>query len=110
MAIQFIVDILNKVFDTKCLYDSSGKIVNGPGIICSFYIIIMIIGLIGNIYYSMEIKDKKTRIKNIIADLIHTTLSVLFMYHMCYICRGFVGFMILILIHIGYALIRYGLF
>ena len=110
MAIQSIVNVLNMVFDTKCLYDASGKMINGPGIICGFYIIIMIIGLIINTYYSKKIKDKKTRIKNIISDVIHTTLSVLFMYHMCYICRGFVGFIILILIHIGYAAIRYGLF
>ena len=54
--------------------------------------------------------DKKTRIKNIITDVVHALFSILFMYHMCYICRGFVGFLLLLLVNITYAVIRYGLF
>ena len=109
MAIQFIVNLLNSVFDTKCLYKGSGEMKNGPGFICGFYIILIISGLIYNIAVPQENIDKKKRIKHIIIDVIHTLFSVLFMYHMCYICRGFVGFLILLLINIIYAVIRYGL-
>jgi len=109
MAIQFIVNLLNSVFDTKCLYKGSGEMKRGPGFICGFYIILIISGLIYNIAVPQENIDKKKRIKHIIIDVIHTLFSVLFMYHMCYICRGFVGFLILLLINIIYAVIRYGL-
>lgn len=110
MAIQFIVNLLNSVFDTKCLYKGSGEMKRGPGFICGFYIILIISGLIYNIAVPQENIDKKKRIKHIIIDVIHTLFSVLFMYHMCYICRGFVGFLILLLINITYAVVRYNLF
>jgi len=110
MAIQPIVKLLNSVFDTKCLYKKTGEIKRGPGFLCGFYIIIMICSLIFNIAFPEKNIDKKTRIKSFISDLIHTIFSVLFMYHMCYICRGFVGFLILLLINITYIVIRYGLF
>ena len=52
MAIQFIVNLLNSVFDTKCLYKGSGEMKRGPGFICGFYIILMLSGLVINIAYS----------------------------------------------------------
>ena len=109
MKIQSIVNLLNSVFDTKCLYKGSGEMKRGPGFICGLYIILIISGLIYNIAVPQENIDKKKRIKHIIIDVLHTLFSVLFMYHMCYICRGFVGFLILLLINIIYAVIRYGL-
>jgi len=110
MAIQPIVKLLNSVFDTKCLYKKTGEIKRGPGFICGFYIIFMICSLFYSIAFPEKNIDKKKRIKDIISDLIHTIFSVLFMYHMCYICRGFVGFLLLLLINIIYFVIRYGLF
>jgi hypothetical protein len=110
MAIQFIVKLLNSIFNTKCLYKGSGEMKRGPGFICGFYIILMLSGLVMNIAFPQENIDKKTRIKNIITDVVHALFSILFMYHMCYICRGFVGFLLLLLVNITYAVIRYGLF
>ena len=110
MVIQPILKLLNSVFDTKCLYKKTGEIKRGPGIICGFYIFTIICSLFYNIAVPEKNIDKKERIKNIISDLLHTIFSVLFMYHMCYICRGFVGFLLLLLINITYFVIRYGLF
>ena len=58
MAIQFIVNLLNSVFDTKCLYKGSGEMKRGPGFICGLYIILIISGLIYNIAVPQENIDK----------------------------------------------------
>jgi len=43
-------------------------------------------------------------------DLLLAIFSIVFIYHMCYICRGFVGFLILLLINMSIGLIRLAVF
>ena len=101
MAIQPLVKLLNKVFKTKCLYKASGEMKRGPGVICWLYIII----ILAMSFYEFAVPrpglTKKQIRKHRIINFIVTLLSIIFMYHMCYICRGFIGFLILLLINVA---------
>ena len=48
-------------------------------------------------------------LQNII-DVAIALFSIVFIYHMCYICRGFLGFVILIVINMCISMIRMMLF
>jgi hypothetical protein len=109
-----LTKLLDKIFDDKCLYAKSGSVQRGPGIMCGFYIFFIIISLI----YSLIITQKLTKfgftrehilVQNAI-DIVISIFSVIFIYHMCYICRGFVGFIILFIINICILMLRVHIF
>jgi len=110
-----LTKMLDKFFDDKCLYAKSGSVHRGPGFLCGFYIVIIFIGLISNIVMSQKyltkygISRNQVILQNII-DIIICLLSIIFIYHMCYICRGFLGFVLLIIINIIINLIRFSIF
>ena len=102
---------LDRIFDDKCLFSKSGSQQRGPGFLCGLYIIIIIISLIYNIVSSQEYLTKygltraQITLQNII-DVFIALFGIIFIYHMCYICRGFLGFVILLVINICIGLIR----
>ena len=110
-----ITNMLDKVFDDKCLYAKSGSVQRGPGIICGLYILLIITGLIYNIVISQQYLTKygltrqQVLLQNGI-DILLAIFSIVFIYHMCYICRGFVGFLVLLLINMSLGLIRAAIF
>lgn len=110
-----ITNMLDKVFDDKCLYAKSGSVQRGPGIICGLYILLIITGLIYNIVISQQYLTKygltreQVFLQNGI-DILLAIFSIVFIYHMCYICRGFVGFLVLLLINMSFGLIRAAIF
>lgn len=110
-----ITKMLDKIFDDKCLYAKSGSVQRGPGVICGLYILLIITGLIYNIVTTQEYLTKygltrgQILIQNGI-DLLLAIFSIVFIYHMCYICRGFVGFLVLLLINMSIGLIRLAIF
>jgi len=78
----------------------------GPGTICWIYILLIVISTITQIGFNKVFKkklkeDKKTFFKIIV--VIKGIFEALFMYYMCYICRGFVGFIILLLVNLLYS-------
>ena len=110
-----ITNMLDKFFDDKCLYAKSGSVQRGPGLICGLYILLIITGLIYNIVISQQYLTKygltreQVLLQNGI-DILLAIFSIVFIYHMCYICRGFVGFLVLLLINISLGLIRAAIF
>tara|TARA_Y100000593_G_C4290404_1_gene327940 strand:- start:485 stop:859 length:375 start_codon:yes stop_codon:yes gene_type:complete len=107
--------MLDKFFDDKCLYAKSGSVQRGPGLICGLYILLIITGLIYNIVISQQYLTKygltreQVLLQNGI-DILLAIFSIVFIYHMCYICRGFVGFLVLLLINMSLGLIRAAIF
>ena len=110
-----ITNMLDKFFDDKCLYAKSGSVQRGPGIICGLYILLIVTGLIYNIVISQQYLTKygltreQVLLQNGI-DILLSIFSIVFIYHMCYICRGFVGFLVLLLINMSLGLIRAAIF
>ena len=110
-----ISKILNNIFDDKCLYSKSGSPERGPGLICGFYILLIISSFIYNIVTTQKyltqygISRGQIFIQNFI-DILLLLFNIVFIYHMCYICRGFVGFLVLLLIHGSIGLIRAAVF
>jgi len=110
-----ITKMLDQIFDDKCLYAKSGSVQRGPGLICGLYILLIITSLIFNIVTTQKnltqygLSRGQILIQNGI-DLLIAIFSIVFIYHMCYICRGFVGFLVLLLIHGSIGLIRAAVF
>ena len=110
-----ITKMLDHIFDDKCLYAKSGSVQRGPGLICGLYILLIITGLIYNIVISQQYLTKygltrqQVLLQNGI-DILLAIFSIVFIYHMCYICRGFVGFLVLLLINGSIGLIRAAVF
>tara|TARA_B100001094_G_scaffold74689_1_gene71019 strand:+ start:158 stop:595 length:438 start_codon:yes stop_codon:yes gene_type:complete len=106
---------LDKIFDDKCLYNKAGSVNRGPGLICGFYILFTIVSTIRNIIKSQKLIEygftrKQILIQNII-DILISVLSIIFIYHMCFICRGFIGFLVVVFfIHVVINLMRSVLF
>jgi len=106
-----LAKMLDKFFDDKCLYAKSGSVQRGPGFLCGFYIFSIITSLIYNIVISQEYLTKygltrgQVVLQNMI-DIAVSLLSITFIYHMCYICRGFLGFVLLIILNISIQFIR----
>ena len=106
---------LDKIFDDKCLFSKSGTQQRGPGFLCGLYIILIIVGLVFNIVLTDNNMTKyclsrgQVVLQNII-DVAVALFSIVFIYHMCYICRGFLGFVILIVINMCISMIRMMLF
>ena len=110
-----ITNMLDKFFDDKCLYAKSGSVQRGPGLFCGLYILLIVTGLIYNIVISQQYLTKygltreQVFLQNGI-DILLAIFSIVFIYHMCYICRGFVGFLVLLLINMSLGLIRAAIF
>ena len=69
----------------------------GPGTLCYFYIIIIILGTITSLSYPPdEIKEDK-KATYYIVELIYGIFASGFMYYMCYMCRGFLGFIMVVI-------------
>tara|TARA_Y100001970_G_C13774432_1_gene622152 strand:- start:155 stop:475 length:321 start_codon:yes stop_codon:yes gene_type:complete len=93
------------IFKDKCIeyIDSESK--RRIGFICGLYIFLLILGVlyyIYNIIYvlskSDEDKDERLELVSIplsIYEIIVGLISIWFMYYMCSICRGFIGFLII---------------
>ena len=109
-----IAKMLDKFFDDKCLYAKSGSVQRGPGFLCGFYILLIIAGSIYNIVITQNLTKYGISREQIIVqngiDLLLAIFSIVFIYHMCYICRGFVGFLVLLLINMSIGLIRMTVF
>ena len=110
-----ITKILDQIFDDKCLYAKSGSVQRGPGIICGLYILLIVTSFIYNIVITQEYLTKyglsrgQILVQNGI-DLLLAIFNIVFIYHMCYICRGFVGFLVLLLINMSIGFIRLAVF
>ena len=106
---------LDKIFDDKCLFSKGGTQQRGPGFICGLYIILIIVSLVFNIVMTEKNMTKygldrgQVVLQNII-DVAVALFSIVSIYHMCYICRGFLGFVILIIINMCISMIRMMLF
>ena len=107
--------MLDQIFDDKCLYAKSGSVQRGPGIICGLYILLIVTSFIYNIVITQEYLTKyglsrgQILVQNGI-DLLLAIFNIVFIYHMCYICRGFVGFLVLLLINMSIGFIRLAVF
>ena len=109
-----LAKLLDTIFDDNCLYSKSGSTQRGPGIICSIYMILLIVGTIVSVIMSQSytkygVSRQSIIIQNII-DIVILLFGVYFIYHMCYICRGFVGFIILICLMALVNFIRWHMF
>jgi len=115
MKSNWIGDLINGTFDDKCAYDSSGSRIRGPGLLCGGWILLLITGTILNIIWSWSLVDgvnltwTSIIIQNII-DVMVTSLVVALAYNMCFICRGFVGFLVIWLLLTVISAIRWYLF
>ena len=93
------------IFKDKCAeyIDSESK--RRLGFICGLYIFLLILGVLYYIYNityvlskSDEDKDERLELVSIplsIYEIIVGLISIWFMYYMCSICRGFIGFLII---------------
>ena len=105
-------------FKDGCNFNSKGKAVRGPGFFCWTYLILMIIGIITSTFRMLhsaytEIKQDKFNISFIIFSIVNILWSIVvmyFMYSMCYICRPWTGFGILIIAGIVYTMVQKILF
>ena len=110
-----ITKMLDKFFDDKCLFSKSGSAERGPGFLCGLYIVLIFTSLLYNIVMSQEYLTKyglsrsQVIVQNII-DVCISIFSIIFIYHMCYICRGFLGFVLFLILNISIGLIRSSIF
>lgn len=105
---------VDELFDDECFKNSSGKVVRGPGIICSIWIILIIIGAITNILATWNlskynVSNGEILIQNFI-DIILSMFQIYFTIRMCYICRPITGFFVLLVFNIIISAIRLKLF
>jgi hypothetical protein len=112
---NWIKDMIDNTFEDKCYYDSNGNRVRGPGIICGTWIFLLIIGTMLNIIWSwglvdnVKVKWSDIVLQNII-DIVITGIIVSIAYNMCYICRGFIGFLVVWLVLTVFNAIRWFFF
>ena len=101
----FKIDLSN-IFDNKCLYDKNRVLQIGPGIICWICIIWNIIYTI-NVLFSSKYASLHYGTIFKLVDLGFSLFSIVFLYNMCRICRGFVGFLIILVLGYILTLIRF---
>ena len=93
----------NNLFTNRCAKGQDGYL-NGPGIICSIYLFLVVIGIILNIgwnIYSLIEDDSVTKVKLLLYTVIMFVWGVFvyyFMYSACYMCSGFRGFMVVLVL------------
>lgn len=103
-------------FKDRCSVGVNGSPLRGPGFICSVYLILLVIGIISSTLMSIY----KLFEDNSISKLQLTIYSILsigwslialnFMYSACYMCSGFRGFFLLLVLSIVVNIIMLVLF
>lgn len=124
MSTEYIKDTVKKTkldkkikgfFKDKCLFNSKGKKVKGPGITCKIFIIILALSLLCTLcsayiqiktYSLIEVTPSYLAYGEILADIIYSIFIILFMYQMCKICQGGLGIIILCLLNCIYICIK----
>jgi len=110
---------LNELFKNKCLYKKNGIRVNSLGFVSILNIFFSVLFIIFNTYLNLYSIIKLKKLKNndiyvnyfkhisttsIILHYIKSTilsiLEIIFFYNMAKMCRGFFGFLLLIIISI----------
>ena len=93
-------------FKDRCSMGVNGSPLRGPGIICSIYLILVVIGIISSTGISIYqlFKNKNTsKLKLMLFTALSLGWSIIalyFMYTACYICNGIRGFALLFVIGI----------
>ena len=88
-------------FKDRCSMGVNGSPLRGPGIICSIYLILVVIGIISSTGISIYqlFKNKNTsKLKLMLFTALSLGWSIIalhFMYTACYICNGIRGFILL---------------
>ena len=103
---NYITHTLDKLFKDECLYDKNNQKKSGPGIICLLFMFFIITDTIRNIKLNhsiTELSDFAMYMEDLI-DISSTLLVLTVTYHMCFICRGILGFFVVLTIT---SLIRY---
>ena len=112
---NWIEKLVNGTFSDECQYNKNGEIIRGPGFFCGLWIILMIVSTIFNIVWSWSLaKDIKMPWSQIliqkIIDIVITWGLIIFVYNMCYRCRGWYAFFLVIIIMSVINLIRFHFF
>ena len=105
-------------FKDGCYFNSKGKAIRGPGFFCWAYLALMLISVITSIALTLrvaytEIKQDKFNIKLIIFSIFNILWGIVvmyFMYSMCYICRPWTGFGILLITGVIFTMVQKILF
>ena len=93
-------------FKDRCSMGVNGSPLRGPGIICSIYLILVVIGIISSTGISIYqlFKNKNTsKLKLMLFTALSLGWSIIalyFMYTACYICNGIRGFALLFVLGI----------
>ncbi len=93
-------------FKDRCSMGVNGSPLRGPGIICSIYLILVVIGIISSTGISIYqlFKDENTSNTKLILytalSLGWSIIALYFMYTACYICNGIRGFILLFVLGI----------
>ena len=93
----------DNLFTNRCSKGEFG-LLRGPGFLCGFYLFLIVFGIIAglgwNLYMLFE-NENISKIKLIILTLIYLVWNIFvfyFMYSACYMCSGFRGFIMWILL------------
>ena len=105
-------------FKDGCDFNSKGKAIRGPGFFCWTYLAIMLIGVITSTALMLhsaytEIKQGKFNISFIIFSIVNILWGIVvmyFMYSMCFICRPWTGFAVLLIAGVIFATVQKILF
>ena len=97
-------------FKDRCSMGVNGSPLRGPGIICTIYLVLVVIGIISSIgitLYQLFMNENMSKDTSKLKIILFTTLSLgwsiialHFMYTACYICNGIRGFVTLFVIGI----------
>ena len=91
-----IGSLIRKLFNNNCSMNQ-----NSIGIVCGIYIIYLLAGLIFNlinfISLDSEILTKIGRTPYLI-EIIFNIFEIIFIYNACYMCNGFAGFVLMVVI------------
>ena len=92
----------NYWFKDRCSIGVNGSPLRGPGLICSIYLILVVIGIVSgtafNIYklYKDETSSRLQLLLYSILTLGWSLIVLKFMYSACYICNGIRGFLLVL--------------
>ena len=93
----------DNLFTNRCSKGESGFL-RGPGILCSIYLFLILFGIIAGVGWNLYnlIKNKNiSKVKLILLTLFSLVWSIFvfyFMYSACYMCSGFRGFIIIMVL------------
>ena len=98
---QFSIIDARHWFEDRCAMGVNDNPLRGPGIICSLYLLLVVIGIISSTGMSIYqlFKNKNTsKLKLTLFTALSLGWSIIalnFMYTACYICNGIRGFILL---------------